>query len=196
MHKDGILDASGSRPLEGGPSFSLRNRVHRMIWNAAWFLLASWTPPALHAWRRGLLKAFGATINGRCDVRGSARVWYPPNLRMARGSLIAERVNCYNMAMISLDEDALVSQGAHLCAGNHDIDDPAFQLIARPITLRRQCWVATESFVAPGVTIGEGAVLGARAVAFRDLEPWTLYIGNPAQIRRTRRQPPSKRSTT
>jgi putative colanic acid biosynthesis acetyltransferase WcaF len=116
-------------------------------------------------------------------------VWYPPNLKMAPGALIAERVSCYNMAMITLEEGALVSQGAHLCAGNHDIDDANFQLLSKPITLRSRCWVAADAFVAPGVTVGEGAVLGARGVAFSDLEPWTLYVGNPALFKRKRKRP-------
>lgn len=172
--------------MEGGPSFAMRNRLLRAAWNPAWFLLASWTPPALHPWRRFLLRLFGADLAPRCDVRGSARIWYPPNLRLARGALIAERVDCYNMAMVSLDEGALVSQGAHLCTGNHDIDAASFQLIAKPIHLGRRSWVAADAFVAPGVTLGEGAVLGARAAAFKDLQPWTLYIGNPAQPKRMR----------
>jgi putative colanic acid biosynthesis acetyltransferase WcaF len=92
------------------------------------------------------------------------------------------------MAMVSLDEDALVSQGAHLCAGNHDIDAANFQLIAKPINLGRRSWVAADVFVAPGVTLGEGSVLGARAAAFADLQPWTLYIGNPALPKRSRKR--------
>lgn len=184
-----ILDAAATRPIEGGPSFTLRNRAVRVLWTTAWLLLASWTPPVLHPWRRLLLRMFGAHIAERCDVRGSARVWYPPNLRMAPGALIAERVNCYNMAPVTMDEEALVSQGAHLCAGNHDIDDPHFQLIAKPIHLGARSWIASEAFVAPGVKVGEGAVLGARAVALGELQPWTLYVGNPAQARRPRRRP-------
>jgi putative colanic acid biosynthesis acetyltransferase WcaF len=164
----------------------MRNRTLRAMWRVVWLLLASWTPPMFHPWRRCLLRLFGAEVAARCDVRGSARIWYPPNLRLERGAMLAERVNCYNMAMVSVAEGALVSQGAHLCAGNHDIDDPDFQLIARPITLLAWSWVAAESFVAPGVTVGEGAVLGARAAAFSDLMPWTLYIGNPAQPKRQR----------
>jgi len=85
------------------------------------------------------------------------------------------------MDRITIGDYALVSQGAHLCAGSHDIGDPNFQLISRPIFIGSRSWVASEAFVGPGVTIGEGAVLGARAVAFKTLQPWTVYIGNPAQ---------------
>ena len=180
------LDAERSNPREGGPSFSLSNRIMRTLWSLTWLLLASWTPPPLRAWRRFLLRAFGAKLGRGCDVRGSARVWYPPHLHMEDRSVIAQRVNCYNMAPIHLGADALISQGAHLCAGTHDISSPVFQLTTRPITIGAQAWIAAEAFVGPGVDVGEGAVLGARGVAFRSLEPWGVYGGNPAKLLKQR----------
>lgn len=90
------------------------------------------------------------------------------------------------MEKIVLAEYSLVSQGAHLCAGTHDISDPGFQLIARPIVIGFNSWIAAESFVGPGVVVGEAAVLGARAVTFKDLQPQTVYIGNPATELRKR----------
>ena len=95
-------------------------------------------------------------------------------------------VTCYCMAPISLGAYVVVSQGAHLCAGTHAIDDPNFQLVVRPIEVGARAWIAAEAFVGPGVRIGEGAVLGARAVAMKDLEPWAVYSGNPAARVRTR----------
>ena len=175
------LDATRVNPLEGGPSFSLGNRMFRAVWILSWALLASWTPPQLRSWRRLLLKLFGAQMGQFSDVRGSARVWYPPHLHLAERALLAERVTCYNMAPISLGRGALVSQGAHLCAGSHDISSATFQLTARPIVIGGQAWIAAEAFVGPGVEVGEGAVLGARSVAFRSLDPWTVYGGNPAK---------------
>ena len=76
------------------------------------------------------------------------------------------------MAPITLGEHAIVSQGSHLCSGTHDIDDQHFQLQARPIVIGAHAWVAAEAFVGPGVTIGEAAVLGARAVLFKNAEPY------------------------
>jgi putative colanic acid biosynthesis acetyltransferase WcaF len=167
----------------------LRHRLLRAAWSVTWFVLAAWTPPQLNVWRRLLLSAFGAKMGERSDVKGSARVWYPPNLVMGRRTILADRVNCYNMAPIVVEEGAVVSQGAHLCAGAHNIDDSAFALVTRPITIGQDSWVAAEAFVGPGVTVGEGAVLGARAVAFRDLAPWTVYVGNPAKPLRARKRP-------
>jgi putative colanic acid biosynthesis acetyltransferase WcaF len=178
------LDAADSYP--GGPSFPLGNRLFRAVWLMVWFVFASWTPPFMRNWRRFLLRAFGAKIDGTAIVYASAKVWYPPNLEMAQYSCLGPRVNCYCMAKIRLEAHALVSQGAHLCAGTHDIDNPRFQLTTKPITVGARAWVAAEAFIGPGVTVGEGSVLGARSVAFRDLEPWCVYAGNPARIVRKR----------
>jgi putative colanic acid biosynthesis acetyltransferase WcaF len=188
-----ILDARASRPLEGGPSFSLRNRMMRAVWNLSWWLLASWTPPPLRGWRRFLLRIFGAAVAPTATVYGSARIWLPSNLQLGRYVIIGPRTTVYNMSKIILEDYAVVSQGAHLCTGTHDIEDPYFQLKSRPITIGSRAWVAADAFVGPGVRIGEGAVLSARGCTFRDLESWTVYTGNPAQAIRKRnvRFPPA-----
>jgi serine acetyltransferase len=51
-----------------------------------------------------------------------------------------------------------------------------------PIEIEDQAWICADAFVGPGVHIGQGAVLGARASAFRDIEPWTVAGGNPARM--------------
>lgn len=134
-----------------------------------------------------MLRFFGATIGSNCDVRGSAKIWYPPNLVLEDKAMLAEGVDCYNVAKITLQRGALVSQRAVLCAASHDLSGPDFTLKARPITLGPQSWIAAEAFVGPGVTVREGAVLGARAAAFDNLEKWSVYRGNPARFLKSRR---------
>ena len=181
-----ILDARTHRPLEGGPTFPLKFLVRRTLWNVAWLLLAAWTPPPLFGWRRFLLRVFGAKIASTALVYGSTRIWYPANVEIGNHVQIGPRAIIYSLAKISIEDYAFVSQGAHLCTGTHDIESPDFQTVARPIEIKAHAWVAAEAFVGPGVTAGEGAVLGARGVAFRDLEPWTVYAGNPAKPIKTR----------
>ncbi len=121
------------------------------------------------------------------NIHGSARIWLPANLQLGRYAVIGPRTTIYNMSDIVLEDYAMVSQGAHLCTGTHDIEDPYFQLKSRPITIATRAWVAADAFVGPGVRVGEGSVLGARGCTFRDLEPWTVYTGNPAQEIRKRK---------
>ena len=178
--------ASAPLPILGGPTFALRHRVMRLLWSLCWTLFASWTPPAFQPVRRLLLQLFGAEVDATAMVRGSARIWWPGNLRIGARASLGPGTICYNVAPIMIEDFAIVSQRAHLCTGTHDVDDPGFPLRSRPIRIGRQAWIAAEAFVGPGVSVGEGAVLGARGVAVRDLDRWTVYAGNPARAVRSR----------
>lgn len=182
-----ILDAKVTRPTEGGPTYPLTNRLYRGFWYLTWGLLASWTPPPFHPWRRFLLKLFGAKIAPTALVYGSARVWYPPNVEICHCAIVGGLANLYSVEKITIGDYAIVSQGANLCTAGHDIEDVDFQTVARPIVIGRRAWIATEAFIGPGVSVGEGAVLGARGCAFKDLDPWTVYRGNPAEQLRPRK---------
>ncbi len=92
------------------------------------------------------------------------------------------------MARIALGDYALVSQRAHLCAGTHDIEDPNVQLKAEPIVIGNKAWIGADALMRPGVTIGDGAVLAARSVAFSELAPWTVHVGNPTKAIKKRHQ--------
>lgn len=186
MSADEPLNAVTANSRFGGASFSLRHRATRAIWGIAWFLLAAWTPPPLRRWRILLLRLFGADVAPTARVYGSTRIWYPGNLAMGDHAVMGPGVICYSMAPISIGARATVSQRAHLCAGTHAVDDPHFQLIAKPITIGADAWIAAEAFIGPGVTVGDGAVAGARAVCMRDLDPFTIYAGNPAKPVRKR----------
>ncbi|WP_102109801.1 putative colanic acid biosynthesis acetyltransferase [Oceaniglobus roseus] len=180
--------AAAPLPIEGGPTFALRQRAMRALWGLAWRLGAAWTPPSWMAPRRFLLTLFGARIHPTAMVRGSARIWWPGHLTMGAHASLGPGAICYNVAPVTLEAHAIVSQRSHLCAAGHDIEDPAFPLRPRPIRIGRDAWIAAEAFVGPGVNVGEGAVLGARGVAVSDLDPWILYGGNPARALRQRRR--------
>jgi putative colanic acid biosynthesis acetyltransferase WcaF len=59
--------------------------------------------------------------------------------------------------------------------------DANFPLIAKPIVVGGSAWIAAEAFVHPGITIGEGAVIGARAVVTKDMPAWMVCVGHPCQ---------------
>jgi putative colanic acid biosynthesis acetyltransferase WcaF len=134
-----------------------------------------------------LVRLFGGRIASSANIYGGVRIWMPRNLVMEDRACLGPGVDCYCMDQITLRADSLVSQGAYLCGGTHDIDDPDFPLRTGPIVIGAHAWVAARTMVGPGVTVGEGAVLGGGAVTFRDLESWTVYGGNPATPLRKRR---------
>lgn len=163
--------------------YSRKHQIIRALWGMVWTLGARWLPRSVGSgWKRFLLRLFGAKIDSTATIYSSAKVYYPANLEMAQYSCLASGVNCYNVAMIKIGANATVSQGTFLCAGSHDISDPLNRQITSPITIEDQVWVAVDAFVGMGVTIGEGAVVGARAAVFKDVEPWTIVGGNPAKF--------------
>lgn len=180
--------ARGLSPRLGGATFSLGHRLERLVWGLVWGLLGTWTPAPLHGWRRFLVQLFGGRIAATARIYGGVRIWMPRNLVMDDHACLGPGVDCYCMDQITLGAHALVSQRAFLCGGTHDVDDPDFPLLTRPIIIGAHAWVAAEAMVGPGVNLGEGAVLGGGAVTFRDLEPWTVYGGNPAAPLRSRRR--------
>lgn len=187
------LDAGESRTIAGGASFSLGNRIERVLWGMAWLVFARFTPPPLHGWRRLVLRAFGARIGHGARVHASVSIWLPRNLELGEQALIGPGVRLYNQGAIAIGAWTVISQRAHLCASSHRVDDPDFQLECRPIVVGQRCWVATEAFVGPGVTMGDGSVLAARGALFESTQVDGIYRGNPAALvrRRTRRHGPA-----
>lgn len=182
-----LLDAQISKPLEGGASFSLANRLVRVAWGLAWLLLARFTPPPLHPWRRLILRAFGARIGSGVRVHGSAAIWLPSNLTLGDNALIGPGARLYNQGTIAIGARTVVSQRAHICASSHDLTDPNFQLVLRPVSIGADCWVAAEAFVGPGVAMADGSVLSARGALFTSTEPYSVWSGNPATFLKQRR---------
>jgi putative colanic acid biosynthesis acetyltransferase WcaF len=164
-----------------GPSFSLRNRLARAAWNLARVLFFRFSPRPLHAWRAFLLRCFGARLGRGCHIYPGAEIWAPWNLVCGDEVGVADRAILYNQAAITLGNRVVISQGAHLCTGTHNYNSPDFELFAFPITIQAGAWLCAEAFVHPGVTIGEGAVIGARAVVTRDMPAWMVCAGHPCE---------------
>jgi len=175
-----IID--GADPYRG-PSFSLRSRLRRQLWDAVWLVVFRPTPRFLYSWRNILLRLFGARLGRHVHINQSVRIWAPWNLELGSYVGVGRGAILYSMASIVIEDYAVISQGAHLCAGSHDHNSPNFQLIARPIRVGRRVWLCADSFVGLGTEIAEGCVIGARAVVVKSIEdPWTVWVGSPAKV--------------
>lgn len=128
-----------------------------------------------------MLRLFGASIGDGAHPYSSAQIWAPWNLTMAENSCLSHGVICYNVAPIYLGKNVTVSQYSHLCTATHDYTQPHMPLMVAPIRIEDNAWVTADVFVAPGVTIGEGAVINSRSSVFSDIEPWTVARGTPAK---------------
>jgi putative colanic acid biosynthesis acetyltransferase WcaF len=164
-----------------GPSFSLKNRLARVLWGVVVLTLFKYSPRPLHSWRSFLLRCFGAKVGKGVHVYPGAIIWAPWNLELDDECGVASGATLYSQGKIRIGKRAVISQGSHLCAGTHDYTLPGFPLITKPITIADHAWIAAEAFVHPGVTIGEGCVVGARSVVTRDMPAWMVCAGHPCK---------------
>lgn len=164
-------------------TLSRKNQILRFLWTIVWVILARPLPRSIgNGWKLMLLRLFGAKVHSKAVVYSSARIYIPWNLEMEAYSCLASEVDCYNVDKIKIGANTTVSQGAYLCTASHDIFKSSNPLVTAPIVLEDQAWVAADAFIGMGVTIGQGAVVGARAAVFKDVEPWTVVGGNPAKF--------------
>jgi len=159
--------------------YSRKEIILRILWGLC-LPLFRYSPRPLFHWRCFLLKAFGARIGTQVHIYNSAIIYMPWNLEIGDWSSIGEHAFIYNLGTIAIGAKVTISHRAHLCAGTHDYTKKTFPLLKSPIKINDKAWICTDAFVGPGISIGEGAIIGARAVAVKDVVAWTVMAGNPA----------------
>lgn len=152
---------------------------YTLLWWLIQETLFRWSPHPWDNFRASLLRFFGAEVGQGVKIRPTARFYYPWHIHIGNRAWIGDEVNCYSLGRITIADQAVISQRTYLCTGSHDLSDPNFGLVVRPIHIQQGAWVAAECFIGGGITIGEGAVVGARSAVFRDLPAWMICWGTP-----------------
>ena len=160
----------------------------------AWYYLGS--PLVASYWilsydfKCWVLRCFGAQVGKGVAIKPGLKVKFPWRLAVGDFAWLGE--NCWidNVATVTIGSHTCISQDVYLCTGNHDWSSPTFELKEIPIQIGEGCWIAARAIVAPGVIVGDGAVLCLGSVASRSLDAMTIYAGNPAQPLRERRMRP------
>lgn len=163
-----------------------RSLLCRAIWGAVQASLFRHSPTFLWFWRRFLLRLFGAKIGKGVKISPTCSVLYPHNLSIGDYCWIGPYDELYCSDRLVIGNNVALAQHVRLYTASHDIEDPSFRTITAPIIIKDQAWLAVDTFVGRGVTIGEGVVLGARSSAFKDLPAWSICLGTPARPVRKR----------
>lgn len=160
-----------------------KHQIKRLIFQIIWFLLAKPIPRRVaNSWKIFLLKSFGAKLHKTSVVYSSVKVYAPWNLEMAEYSCLAPEVDCYNVDKVIIGSHATVSQKSYLCTASHDITKSHNPLVTAPIVIEKESWIGALVYIGMGVTVHEGAVVGATASVYKNVEPWVIVGGNPAKI--------------
>lgn len=167
--------------------YTKKQKLRRLLFRVVWVIFARPFPQAtMKSWNIFLLRLFGAKISNKAVVYSSTNVYMPENLVMDDFACLAGHTIVENAAVVHLEEGAIVSQYSYLCTASHDIRDDDFPQFSKPITIGKKAWVTAGCFVGPGVTVEEGAVVGARSAVFKDVKANTVVGGNPAKYIKNR----------
>lgn len=173
------------------PGFRGRSGAFVQVWwLVQWFLLRP-SPQVLYDFRRNLLRMFGARVGKHVLVRPSVWITYPWKVSIGDYSWIGDEVVLYSLGQVEIGAHTVISQRSYVCAALHDYSQVTFDIVAAPIHIADQVWLATDVFVGPGVSIGTGTVVGARSSVYQDLPAGVICHGNPARVIRPRDQKPA-----
>jgi putative colanic acid biosynthesis acetyltransferase WcaF len=152
------------------------------LWWLVQAIFCNHSPQVIFGWRRFWYRLFGAKIGKGVLIRPSVKCVYPWKLSIGDHSWVGDDVSLYTLGEIEIGSDTVISQKCYLSTGSHDYTSPTFDIFAKKITIGNGVWLASDVFVAPGVTIGDGTVVGARSTVLHDLPGGMICYGNPAKL--------------
>ena len=131
---------------------------------------------------------FNMKITKRTVIYGDCEIRSPWNIK-ADNCVISTGCILDGRKGITIGNNTVFGGHVHIWTEEHDLDDPMFAVNsnhAQPVIIGERCWICSDSTVLPGVTIGNNAVVAARAVIVKSCEEYGVYAGVPAKFIRYR----------
>ncbi|GAB4033235.1 LbetaH domain-containing protein [Spirosoma gilvum] len=164
----------------------LKDKIHRFFWGLVYFFLfRPFSLPFFNLWRVTLLKLFGAKIGKGSIIYASAYIPAPWNLVVGDITCIGPHVQLH-IGKTIIGSKVTISQRTYLCSASHTTTSLNTPFISGTIIIKDYVWVAAEAFIMMDLTIGEGAIVGARAAVFKNVPDWAIVGGNPAKFLKKR----------
>jgi acetyltransferase-like isoleucine patch superfamily enzyme len=144
--------------------------IHRSILSNMmnWAILEPLNPMKLRPY---FMRRMGCTVGKGCFIGGGVKL------------------DTGHADMITLEDSVSIASGSRLLCHQRDfskyyVGDDRMKLayVVKPIVLKKGCLIGMESFIMPGVTVGEGAIVGAGSLVTKDIPAWTVAVGRPAKV--------------
>jgi putative colanic acid biosynthesis acetyltransferase WcaF len=132
--------------------------------------------------KAAVLRSCGAQVGRRVVIRSLVNISFPWRLEIGDDVWIGDGAWILSLARITIESNVCISQRSYLCSGTHDYRKDTFDLITKPIRIRKGSWIAAGAFIGPGVEVGPNSVVSAGSVALRNVAGNSVVQGNPAEI--------------
>ncbi|CAN5430003.1 hypothetical protein BH11BAC3_BH11BAC3_05990 [soil metagenome] len=136
--------------------------------------------------RRSKLTSKGAIIHATAEI-GDASIEGRSKLFSLGKESFLGRVKIALHDEVTIGERVCINDGVEILTASHDVMDPEWKHVKEKVVIEDYVWIGTGALILPGVTLGKGAVIGARAVVTKSVLPYNIVVGNPARpISKTR----------
>jgi acetyltransferase-like isoleucine patch superfamily enzyme len=136
--------------------------------------------------KSSLMRWRGARVGARLKVWRD--VWFDDYRQVSIGSDVSISKGAIFVCAggVTIGDEVMIGYGAQLITAGHTVTEAGTSmrssgLTVAPITIEDGAWIGAGAIVLPGVTVGRGAVIGAGAVVTKDVEPFVMAAGVPAQ---------------
>ena len=158
--------------------------IKKILWYFTNLLFFKTLFPFSSFFKIKLLKLFGAKVGKNIVIKPNINIKYPWFLTIGNNCWIGEEVWIDNLTPIIIGNNVCLSQGSYLLTGNHDYKKESFDLILGEIIIDNGVWIGAKSIVCPKVHCKEHSILSVGSVANKNLEPYGIYQGNPARLKK------------
>jgi acetyltransferase-like isoleucine patch superfamily enzyme len=163
--------------------YSMFSYISGMLW-----IIVDLLP---HFMRNAMFRLVFKTYGRETMLDYRSFVRYPWRVSLGNGVAINRGCELYpsmqtDQGIITLEDHVVLGPGVIIFASGHDYTALHLPDISAPVTVGKHAWIGGKSIILPGVTIGEGAVIGAGSVVTKDIPPYTVAVGNPAKVIKNR----------
>jgi len=120
-------------------------------------------------------------VGNNCVIRRGVYLASPNELEIGDGTFIG-RASMYCTGGVKIGKNVNISDGVVVITAKHNVYSPEFEAIYEPITIEDYAWLATNCIILAGVRIGQASVVAAGAVVTKDVAPYSIVGGNPAEV--------------
>lgn len=141
-----------------------------------------------HTIRKFFYRLSGFKIGSGSTIHMMARIYDPRHIIIGEDTIVGERATLDGRKQLPNSQGGLeignhtdIASEVMIWTSQHDIHDPEFKAIEKKVLIGDYVFIGPRSIILPGVTIGNGAIIAAGSVVTKDVEPFTIVAGTPAQ---------------
>lgn len=142
--------------------------------------IAGWIPFYTIRWMVYL--AAGVKIGRRSHIHMGAQFFYPAGVRIGRGTIVGQNAFLDGRTSLKIGNHVDIASDVMIYNSQHDISSEDFQAFEEEVEIEDYVFIGPRSIILPGVKIGKGAVVAAGSVVNKDVPPFSIVKGNPAEV--------------